>query len=47
MSIFLGKQYLGQSDNAHSDNLIDGLTSKVQEIVVKIRDKANEDDDEQ
>lgn len=47
MSIFLGKQYLGQSDNAHADNLIDGLTSKAQEIVVKIRDKANEDDDEQ
>lgn len=40
MAIFLGKQYLGQTDNAHLDNLSDELSKSAQTIVVKIRDKA-------
>ena len=40
MAIFLGKQYLGQTDNAHLDNLSDELSKRAETIVVKIRDKA-------
>lgn len=40
MAIFLGKQYLGQTDNAHLDNLSDELSKSAETIVVKIRDKA-------
>ena len=40
MAIFLGKQYLGQTDNAPLDNLSDELSKRAETIVVKIRDKA-------
>ena len=40
MAIFLGKQYLGQTDNAHLDNLSDELSKRAETIVIKIRDKA-------
>lgn len=43
MAIFLGKQYLGQTDNAHLDNLSDELSKRAETIVVKIRDKAYEE----